>query len=74
LANLPFKTQHRLNNAWVNLREIDSSFHDVCLHQSRRSQNDGCDTGAQDPLLSQKDPVIRLRIREESDDLSHGSN
>ncbi len=29
LANLPFKAEHGLHNAWVHVHEIDSSFHDV---------------------------------------------
>jgi hypothetical protein len=29
LTNLPFETEHRLNDTWVHVHEIDPSFHDV---------------------------------------------
>jgi len=29
LTNLPFEAEHGLDNAWGNVHEINSSFHDV---------------------------------------------
>jgi hypothetical protein len=34
---VPLEAEHGLDDAWVQVHEIDSSFHDVfALHQSRR--------------------------------------
>jgi hypothetical protein len=42
--NLTFKAEHRLDDAWVYMLEIDSSIHVCRLHSLRRIKVDVCDT------------------------------
>ena len=72
LTNLPFEAEHGLDDAWMHVHEIDSSFHDVFhLHKSRRIRNNLVTPGPGTPL-SQTASVIRLKSRRSTSDVSHG--
>jgi hypothetical protein len=47
LTDLPFEAEHGLDDARVDVHEIDSRFHDVfSLHLTKTNQKEPCDTWA----------------------------